>query len=154
MKWTYEDMDMFIKAKEYIDTVVLPLCPISFEDNLEETVGMSEFISLLTVPLEKQFKGRLLLLPRFTYLKGIERDLPFDYLLKWESELLQAGFKHIFYLTGDNEWVSYENKLNGTLITIFETTIHSSDRKYQNIILEDKLKELKFQLAKRWQTEE
>ena len=40
------------------------------------------------MPIEKQYKGRLLLLPDFTYIKPIDGNLPIKALLKWEEELL------------------------------------------------------------------
>ena len=59
VKWTSDDMNMFMEIKDYIDTVILPLYPITFEDHMESTVDMTELISLVTIPIEKQFKGRL-----------------------------------------------------------------------------------------------
>ena len=55
--------------KEYVDTAVIPLIPVSFGDENETSAAsMSEFITLLSTLLERQFTGRILLLPPFTYL--------------------------------------------------------------------------------------
>lgn len=151
MKWTSEDMNMLLEVKEYIDTVILPLYPISFEVNMESIVEMSEFISLLTIPIEKQYKGRLLLLPGFTYLKSEEEDPPIQTLLKWEDALINSGFKHIVYLTADRDWSKYELNLNGSLITISIDLIDGSTVKYRNTILEDEGKQIQLLLKSRWQ---
>ena len=63
MKWVSQDIEMFLKEKQYVDTAVLPLLPVSFGDDIKQSVAMTEFISLLSVQLERQFRGRLIMLP-------------------------------------------------------------------------------------------
>lgn len=151
MKWTSENLSMFKEVKEYIDTVILPLYPISFEDNLESTAEMLEIISLYTIPIEKQFKGRLLVLPEFTYLKSKEGELPIQTLLKWEEAILNNEFKHIVYLTADGDWNMYEPDLNGSLFTISIDSIDEWKGKYRNTILEEEVKRIQTLLTTRWQ---
>lgn len=91
MKWVSKDMDMYLGAKEYVDTVVLPLLPISFGDDLKQTASMTEFISLLTIPLERQFKGRLMMLPGYTYLKSDSDDSRLQVIKHWETEFKKVG---------------------------------------------------------------
>ncbi|WP_428908923.1 DUF2487 family protein [Niallia sp. Krafla_26] len=151
MKWTGEDMDMFTRAKEYIDTVILPLCPVSFQENLDRTVEMTDYISFLVHPLEKQFKGRLLLLPSFTYLKPKEGDLPIELLLNWEEELRASGFNYIFYLTSDQEWQTKESALNGSIVCMPSVPIRKHDLNDRNTILEDQVKQIRSLFTEKWQ---
>lgn len=64
MNWNGRDTESFQQQKEYVDTALVPLIPISFESDMKETASQYEFMQLLTTLLEKQFKGRILLIPR------------------------------------------------------------------------------------------
>jgi hypothetical protein len=150
VKWTSEDMSVFREVKDYIDTVILPLFPISFEDNMESAVNTSEIISHLTIPIEKKFKGRLLLLPAFTYLKSEEEELPIETLLKWEDAILNNGFKHIVYLAADRDWSIYEGNLEGSLYMISIDLINEWHGKYRNTILKDQVQHIQSLLTARW----
>ena len=50
------------------------LYPISLDEKIKQTAEMTEFITLLSMQLERQFKGRLILLPGFIYLKSTNGD--------------------------------------------------------------------------------
>lgn len=150
LKWIGEDIESYVKQKEYIDTIILPLYPISFTSSIETTVEMTEYISFITVLLEKQFKGRLLLLPGYSYLKNPEGEMPIEDLLKWEEEIMNSGSKHLFYLTCDNEWKKVENSLKGSLIWVPTTSIHKMDAKQRDTHLEDQIKQLSLVFTEKW----
>ena len=44
MKWNVKDVEMYVQAKEYVDTVVVPLIPITFNDQMKQLTSSSEFI--------------------------------------------------------------------------------------------------------------
>jgi len=87
MKWVTKDMDVYIQAKEYVDTAVIPLIPVSLEGNLKNTVSMGEFITILSNEVERQFKGRIILFPAFTYSNGEELEMAKVRLNQWTSDL-------------------------------------------------------------------
>ncbi|WP_019154290.1 YpiF family protein [Robertmurraya massiliosenegalensis] len=151
MKWVSNDIDMYLGAKEYVDTVVLPLLPISFGDDIKQSASMTEFISLLNIPLERQFKGRLMMLPGYPYLKSDSDDRRLQLINHWETEFKKYGFKHIFYITSDSDWRSLEEKLEGTLIWLPSLPLESMDDKYRNQILEDQISQLIHLFVKKWQ---
>jgi hypothetical protein len=153
MKWIQEDMEMFMNAREYVDTVVIPLYPISFGDDVKQTANMTEFINLLTNQLEKQFKGRLVLLPGFTYFKKQESKKVVTDLLEWENILNLEQFKHIFYVTSDSDWKQDEQKLGGSLIWLPALPLNLMDEKNKNTIIEDQVKQLLNLFVKRWHDE-
>jgi hypothetical protein len=153
MKWIQEDMDMFVKAKEYVDTVVIPLYPISFGDDVKQSANMTEFINLLTNQLERQFKGRLILLPGFTYFKNHEADKLVDDLLQWENTLKLEGFKHIFYVTSDSDWKMKEQKLTSSLIWLPALPLEHLEEKYRKTMIEDQVKQLLNLFVQRWHNE-
>ena len=150
MKWNNEDMEMFIKAKEYVDTIVLPLYPITFDEKIQQTAGMTEFISLLSGHLERHFKGRLILMPGFMYLKSASEDELYQDIIKWEEEFLNKGFKYIYYLTSDIDWRRLENSLKGSLIWLPTIPLQKMDDKSRNTILEDQVKQLVELFTQKW----
>ncbi|WP_080845461.1 YpiF family protein [Cytobacillus gottheilii] len=154
MKWNSEDITMFIKERQYIDTVVMPLYPVSFGDDIKQSVGMTEFISLLSIQLERQFKGRLLMLPGFSYLKNANEDKLVSDIKHWETELLSQGFSHVFYVTSDSNWKIHEENLEGNLIWLPSLPLEQMDEKYKNQILEDQVKQLLNLFVRKWQNNE
>jgi hypothetical protein len=153
MKWIQEDMEMFVKAREYLDTVVIPLYPISFGDDVKQTANMTEFINLLTTQLERQFKGRLILLPGFTYFKRQDSNKVVTDLQQWENTLKSEEFKHIFYVTSDSDWKLKESELTGSLIWLPALPLELLDEKNKNAMIEDQVKQLLNLFVKRWHDE-
>lgn len=154
MKWISQDIDMFLKEKQYVDTAVLPLFPVSFGEDIKQSVAMTEFISLLSVQLERQFRGRLLMLPGYSYLKLSSGDKLASGLKEWEEVLLDQGFKHIFHLTSDSMWKTREADLGGELIWLPSLPLEHMDENYRNSILEDQVKQLLNLFAQKWQNGE
>ncbi|MGA5690426.1 YpiF family protein [Cytobacillus pseudoceanisediminis] len=154
MKWVSQDIEMFLKEKQYVDTAVLPLLPVSFGDDIKQSVAMTEFISLLSVQLERQFRGRLIMLPGYAYLKSAGEDSLLSGLGEWEAELKAQGFKHIFLLTSDSMWKSLEDRLEGGLIWLPSLPLEHMDENYRNSILDDQVKQLLNLFVQKWQNGE
>lgn len=154
MKWVAKDIDMFIGAKEYVDTIVLPLLPVSFGDDIKQTASMTEFISLLAGQIERQFKGRLLMLPGYTYIKNNSEEKLLEYVKEWEEEFIKQQFKHIFYVTSDSDWKSREDELQGSLIWLPYLPLEHMDENYRNSILDDQVKQMINLFIKKWQGDE
>ena len=154
MKWVSQDIEMFLKEKQYVDTAVLPLLPVSFGDDIKQSVAMTEFISLLSVQLERQFRGRLIMLPGYAYLKSAGVESLLSGLGEWEAELKAQGFKHIFLLTSDSMWKSLEDRLEGGLIWLPSLPLEHMDENYRNSILDDQVKQLLNLFVQKWQNGE
>ncbi|WP_282141762.1 YpiF family protein [Cytobacillus oceanisediminis] len=154
MKWVSQDIEMFLKEKQYVDTAVLPLLPVSFGDDIKQSVAMTEFISLLSVQLERQFRGRLIMLPGYAYLKSAGEESLLSGLGEWEAELKAQGFKHIFLLTSDSMWKSLENRLEGGLIWLPSLPLEHMDENYRNSILDEQVKQLLNLFVQKWQNGE
>ena len=118
MKWVPQDIEMVEKAKEYVDTAVVALIPVSFGESMKDSASMAESLTMQTVLLERQFTGRLLLLPQFTYLKEEGSEHAKSSLKAWHKQIQQSGFEHIFYLTSDSEWKLHEKDLGGSLLWV------------------------------------
>ncbi|MFL6555853.1 MAG: DUF2487 family protein, partial [Bacillus sp. (in: firmicutes)] len=59
MKWTPQDIETYLNAKEYVDTAVVPILAVSVGGEMKQSATVAEFITLLTGHLERQFTGRL-----------------------------------------------------------------------------------------------
>jgi len=154
MRWVSQEIDMYLKSKEYIDTIVLPLLPVSFGSDIKQTASMSEFIIMLSNQLERQFKGRLIMLPGYAYLKSLTEDKQVSDLKEWEKELISKEFKHVFYLTSDSSWKTYENDLTGTLIWLPSLPLEHLDEQSKASIIGDQVKQLLSLFTQKWKTDE
>lgn len=150
MKWISQDIDMYLQSKEYVDTVVIPLLPVSFSQDMKQTAAMSEFITLLSVQLERQFRGRLLMLPGYSYRKSAPMDKLQEDLRDWETELAANGFKYVFYVTSDSSWKANEIELGGNLIWLPTIPLEHLDQQSKNSIFEDQVKQLMNLFIQKW----
>jgi hypothetical protein len=118
MKWKKEDLTQYVQAKEYVDTVLIPLIPFQFTDetNIDKNAFQSEVLSILTNEIEKELTGRVMLTPNYHYVKSADLEKESEILQHWTEEVKKQPFKHVFFLTFDSGWKKFENKLDGTLL--------------------------------------
>lgn len=154
MRWTSKEIEMFEKAREYVDTIVLPLFPLSFDEKMKQTASMTEFIQLLSLQLERKFKGRLILPPGFAYLKSAGLDELEEQLVKWEKVLYENGFKHVYFLTSDIDCKKIENNLSGTIIWLPTLPLAQMDERSRNTVIEDQVAQLVEIFVQNWKNGE
>jgi hypothetical protein len=150
MKWVSKDIETYSTAKEYVDTAVIPLYSVSFGNEMKQSASNAEFITLLTTFLERQFTGRMMLVPPFTYLKS---DLPediFQQLKKWEANIEKYEFKHIFYITSEIDWKNFEKELNGSLIWIPSLPLEHLNDSQKISMIENQVKQLLSLFTQKW----
>lgn len=116
MKWNVQDVELYHQVKEYVDTVLVPLVPISFDDQMKQLATKSFFLSNLSMEIEKKFKGRIFLTPTFYYVNGDQKKA--DSLQNWVIELKQTNFNHIYFLSFDKSWEKEEENLTGSFLLI------------------------------------
>jgi hypothetical protein len=151
MKWVSKDIETYLAAKEYVDTAVIPLVSVSFGNEMMQSASSAEFITLLTSYLERQFTGRLLLLPPFTYFKS---DHPEDIVLqmkKWEENIEKNEFKHIFYITSESDWKLHEKDLTGSLIWLPSLPLEHLNDQQKISLIESQVKQLLSLFTQKWQ---
>jgi hypothetical protein len=149
MKWISHDIEQYLKAQEYIDTAVIPLIPVAFGMEMKQAASMSEFITLVTTLLERQFTGRILLLPPFTYLKNFD-ETRVNELEDWVSGLEKNQLKHIFFITSDSEWKAKENKLKDLLIWIPAIPLENLEDSQKFSIVESQVLQLCDIFSRKW----
>ncbi|RIW33140.1 DUF2487 family protein [Bacillus salacetis] len=153
MNWNSKEADLYLKEKKFIDTAVIPLLPVGFEQDMRTFAAQGEFISLLSMHLEHQFKGRLMLFPAFTYLNTEEKTIAEKRLDDWKSAMKNAGFKYVFFLTSDSDWRFSSEELERSLMWLPSIPLDNMDEKYKHSIMEDQVKQLLNVIVKKWQAE-
>ncbi|PAQ16184.1 hypothetical protein CD798_02135 [Bacillaceae bacterium SAOS 7] len=151
MNWNGKDTELFQQQKEYIDTVIVPLVPISFEPDMKQAASQYEFIQLLTMLLEKQFKGRILLVPPVSYIKKQSGEEKVATINEWANEFDRAGFKHTFFFTSDSDWKLVEDQIEGTLIWVPSVPLEHMEDSYKYSLIEEQAKQFVNIIVQKWQ---
>lgn len=149
MNWVSNDMEMYIKEKEFIDTAVICLRAIDFGENIRKSAEQNETLTLFEQLLEKQFKGRMMFLPSFTYVGSPEDSV--ESLVKWEQILKGNGFKYVFYLTADQRLEQMEQMKDKPLFYIPALPLQHVEDKYKRGLIEDQLTKMMPKIVSEWQ---
>ncbi|GGE56387.1 YpiF family protein [Priestia taiwanensis] len=151
MDWNEKDIGIALSAKEYVDTAIIPLVPITWGEEAKVAVKSGEFISLFSKAMEHKYKGRILLLPPFTYLVHEEVVSKKERLRAWEEVLKKEGLKHVFYLTSDHLNKEMEKEVEGTVIWLPALPLAMMDEKTQQELLHAQIDEVMTLLKKEWE---
>lgn len=127
MKWTKQDLQQFIQAKAYVDTIVVPLLPfqLSNDSKLERNAFQREVISVFTRELEKELSGRIILSPDYYYLTSADKEAEMERIHTWVHDFQLQPIHHVFFVTSDSGWKKLEQTLQGTLIWLPAITSES-----------------------------
>ncbi|MGG2080602.1 DUF2487 family protein [Lysinibacillus pakistanensis] len=146
MYFNANDVTSFMAQKEFIDTAIVPLVSIDLtSEKIKQSGAEADFLLSLTSFIEQQFKGRLLLLPPFSY-STIMKNEELPQLL--ESQLHNAGFKHVFFITCDHFWTNIGDVVN--VIWLPAIPLESMDKGVKNSILEDQLRQVIPTFSTKW----
>lgn len=151
MKWKTTDIDIYFQAKEYVDTALIPMLPIGWGADVKTTVSLGEFIALFADELERQFKGRLVQFPSYTYLK--DESTKTERLQDWIQHLKEEGFKYVILLTSDVSWKNVEGDLDGVLIWLPVLPLEHVDASYKQEMLTTQMKQIIQLIMSEWQKE-
>ncbi|PMC39774.1 DUF2487 domain-containing protein [Bacillus sp. UMB0899] len=148
MKWVSNDVDSYNQAKEYIDTAIVPLMAVSIGSEMKNIVAKGEFITLVSTDLERQLKGRVFLFPSYSYLKKSENVI--ENLIEWKTEL-QQEFKHVFFLTSEDDLKKMKNEhLEGELIWLPTIPLEHMDDNLKRKLLQDQVEQILNILLQSW----
>lgn len=150
MKWIPQEVETYLNAKEYVDTAVVPLYSVSVGGEMKQSAAAAEFITLLTNHLERQFTGRIVLFPPFTYLKNQNEEKVLSDLLNWESAIHQSEFKHIFYITSEIEWRSMTEKFTGAIIWLPAIPLEQMSDSQKLTIIDSQVKQILTLFTQKW----
>lgn len=146
MYFQVKDVQQFQNQKEFIDTAIVPLVSLSFEDHkIVKSSSEVDFIMSLTAFIEQQFKGRLMLIPPISYTEEIKEN--FD-VIKLKESIQKGGFKHVLFVTCDHEWTSMNDAID--VLWLPAIPLDSMDKDVKKRILEEQLKQVIPVLTSKW----
>lgn len=127
MKWNNEELERYVQAKEYVDTILLPLIPFQFGDDEAsvKTSFQNEVIQIFTNEIEKELSGRIMLAPSYYYLKDPTEET--TRINSWVEDMQKQPYQHIILLTFDAGWKKVERDLQGNVLWL--PAVQSGDLK-------------------------
>lgn len=146
MIFKVSDVEQFQAQKQFIDTAIVPLVQLDFSDlGIKQSSSATEYLMTLTAFVEQQFRGRLMLLPPFSY-TNLTRD---EELAKTiQNELQNAGFKSVIFMTCDVKWTEQKDSIN--IIWLPSIPLESMDKTVKQRILEDQIQQIMPTLTNLW----
>lgn len=146
MFFNVQDVNQFLQQRDFIDTAIVPLLSLDFsEDKAQQSSSAAEFLMSLTAFIEQQFKGRLMVLPPFSYMANARNEqLP----LTLTTHLINAGFKHVFFMTCDASWTNISADCH--IIWLPSIPLESMDKGVKKTILEDQLRQVVPIFSAKW----
>ncbi len=146
MYFNANDVTSFMAQKEFIDTAIVPLVAIDLtNEKMKQSGAEADFLLSLTAFIEQQFKGRLLVMPPFSYSATLKND---EMPVQLEAQLHNAGFKHVFFITCDHFWTNIGDVVN--VIWLPAIPLESMDKGVKNSILEDQLRQVIPLFSTKW----
>ena len=144
MKWKKADLSQYKQAKEFIDTIIIPLVPfhLSNDNDLEKSAFQSEVLSVFTSEIENELMGRIMLTPNYNYLKSASKQVEVERLNLWIEDIQKQPFTHVFCVTFDASWKKDEQTMNGTLLWL--PGLHSGDlhSKEMHALIRDQVEQI------------
>lgn len=149
MLWNKDDLTQYAEAKEYIDTLLIPLVPFTFdnEEEMQNKALQGELIRLFTKEIEKEFKGRIMLPPDYMYLSASINEKEINRLDEWTANMKSQPFEYIFFFTFDSQWRKYEKQLDGTVIWLPGMTSGNND---MQAVIKGQLTDIKAFIRSYW----
>lgn len=92
--YNQKDLKVLKDEIEFIDTAVIPFSAMDMDGKAPAHAGNLELLQIVSVQLEKQFKGRLLITPPMMTV-GEDTSLLYSYA----DQLKEYGFKKIIVIT-------------------------------------------------------
>ncbi|WP_040981380.1 DUF2487 family protein [Oceanobacillus jeddahense] len=129
MKWTSVDLQKYEQAKEYVDTVIVPLAPFQV-GALEASAKQADQYDVLTLfarELEKELMGRIMLTPTYTYITTAEKSEEVERINKWTRHFKEQPFKQVLYISFDPSWRKIANDLEGEFIWLPSIPLKDAD---------------------------
>lgn len=146
MNYNVKDIEQFQTQKQFIDTAIVPLVQLNLSDEgMKQSSSAVEYLMTLTMFIEQQFRGRVMLMPPFSYTDQTRNEL---LPMQLQEELHNTGFKSIIFITCDHSWTQKKEDLN--ILWLPAIPLESMDITVKQRILEDQLKKIIPVLTEAW----
>lgn len=94
MLYKYDDIKVLKDQLEFVDTAVIPFVSTDMDSGALSYANDIELLQLVTIQLEKQFKGRIFITPAMTTVNSDTTVLE-----QYEAQLYDYGFKNVVIIT-------------------------------------------------------
>lgn len=94
MLYNFDDIKVLKDQLEFVDTAVIPFVSADMDGEALSHANNIELLQLVTIQLQKQFKGRIFITPAMT---TVQADT--TVLEQYEAQLHDYGFKNVVVLT-------------------------------------------------------
>ncbi|WP_174613596.1 DUF2487 family protein [Virgibacillus ihumii] len=144
MKWKKNELEQYINAKEYVDTIIIPLLPFQLSDdsNMGKDAFQREVLETFTNELEMELTGRVIRIPAYNYLKTADKESEIARLKSWTDDIGNQPFHHVFFTTFDSAWKKVEHALPGTLLWMPGITTGDIDSKEMQSIIRSQVEQV------------
>src|SRR5699024_9834281 len=116
MRWKKAELEKYVQAKEYVDTIFLPLTPFQLgsDEDAKKNSLQNELINIFAHEIEKELSGRIMLVPNYYYINNKEDEV--NRINSWINDMRKQPFEHIILFTFDAGWKKYEKELQGNVL--------------------------------------
>ncbi|WP_078391157.1 YpiF family protein [Shouchella patagoniensis] len=152
MRFKTSDIDTYLQSIEYVDTAIIPLIETTWKQDAKTVAQAVEFTTALTEEMERQFRGRIMQFPAFSYAASELMEDKIERLLLWQDDMQQSAFKHFFLVTSDAKWKQVEDKVgNMQVIFVPALPLEYIEQKNRKEVMNGQLKQILPLLTAVWQ---
>lgn len=119
LKWYKDDLKTYKEAKEYVDTLLIPLLHFQLqkENDLEKDAFQTEVMTIYINEIEKELSGRVFVTPAYSYVKDTQTfSNEVERLNSWIEHATTQPFQYTFLITFDNAWKKVEKDVDGQVL--------------------------------------
>ncbi|GAB3072188.1 DUF2487 family protein [Salinicoccus sesuvii] len=140
MLYNHQGLKVLKDEIEFVDTALVPFASADMNDGARDNASDMEMLQMITIQLEKQFKGRLFITPAMMTVEGKT-----DVLSAYVSQLKSFGFKRVIILT------HLENSLESThSIALNRIPLEDMDAEMKISLVNDEVKNAMKQIIGIW----
>ncbi|WJP96850.1 DUF2487 family protein [Macrococcus bovicus] len=140
MLFNHHDLKEIKHQLEYIDTAMIPVIDVDYRSQLLNIVDRYEVIQMMTLAVENQFKGRVLLVPPVQ----VQEDYTLATVIG--EQLKRYGMKNILFVTP----ASSHFETTETLFKVNVFPLASMDADMREEMLEPQVKSLMRTIISMW----
>lgn len=139
MLYNFNDIKNLKDQLEFVDTAVIPFVSADLDEQALTHANDIELVQLVTIQLEKQFKGRIFITPAMT---TVLSDT--EVLKQYQKQLYDYGFKNVVILTHLN----LDDDFNSIRLNQIPLQDMSSDIKFD--LVNDEVKKVMKSIISIW----
>jgi hypothetical protein len=117
VKWDHAGLDRYLKHRDLIDTVLVPVIKVNMGMKADQYVNQAFWVLGVAAQIEEQLAGRIVLLPTVTYTGSHDWNALQLFLNQYAIDLGQS-VANVVFITADHGLKNGANDLNAQLIHI------------------------------------